>query len=194
MSYVRTIFQTVYIIMYENHLFDKVKPSDRLVYELVDEINVNKLIKIFKEDDNPFVTEDYKDLKKLKKYYKEMQEMRMRKSKHAGHDWLIRLKDSDIYIGVISIYELSREQIGDLDRKCSLGFAIGNNYQRNYYATEAVQNIFDFVKNDLGRSLVLAYIQDGNLPSKLLLQKLGFEDVTEEYMGGPDVRFYHLEI
>jgi len=180
--------------MYENHLFDKVNPSKRLVYELVDETNVVKLLKIFKEDDNPYLTEDFKDLKKLKKYYKEMQEMRIKKSKHAGHDWLIRLKDSDTYIGVISIYELSREQIGDLDRKCSLGFAIGNNYQRNYYATEAVQNIFDFVKNNLGRSLVLAYIQDGNVPSKLLLQKLGFEDVTEEYMGGPDVRFYHLEI
>jgi len=42
--------------------------------------------------------------------------------------------------------------------------------------------------------MYLAYIQDGNKPSKLLFQKLGFEDVTDEYMGGPDVRFYYLEI
>ncbi len=178
--------------MYENHLFDKVKPSERLEYELVDESNVLKLLKIFKEDDNPYVTEDYKDLKKLKNYYSEMQQLRTTQSKLAGHDWLIKLKDSDTYIGVISIYGLSRETISDNDRKCSLGFAIGDAYQHHHYATEAIYNIFGFVKNDLGRSLVLAYIQDGNLASKLLLQKLGFEDVTNEYMGGPDVRFYHL--
>ncbi len=180
--------------MYENHLFDKLKPSERLEYELMDESNMVQLLRIFKEDDNPYVTEDYKDLKKLKKYYKEMQQLRITQSKLAGHDWFIRLKDTGTFIGVISIYELSRETINENDRKCSLGFAIGDAYQRHHYATEAIYNIFEFVKNELGRSLVLAYTQDGNLASKLLLQKIGFEDVTDEYMGGPDVRFYHLEI
>ncbi|MGB4958541.1 MAG: GNAT family N-acetyltransferase [Saprospiraceae bacterium] len=164
------------------------------MYELVTQTNVLKLLKIFRKDNHPYVTEDYKDFKKLKKYYKDMQQLRDARSKLAGHDWLIRLKDIDTYIGIISIYELSREEIGDGDRKCTLGFAIGNNFHRKYYATEAVQNMFDYVKNDLGRSLVLAYTQDGNQPSKHMLKKLGFEDVTDEYMGGSDVRFYHLEI
>lgn len=180
--------------MFENHLFDVVKPSVRLEYELVEESNVIKLLKIFKEDDNPYVTEDYKDLKKLKKYYKYMQQLRTSQSNLAGHDWLIKLKDTQIYIGVISIYELSRETINDHDHKFTIGFAIGNAYHRNYYATEAILHLFDFAKNVLGKSLALAYIQDGNRPSKQLFQKLGFEDVTDEYMGGPDVRFYHLEI
>ncbi|MBK8547785.1 MAG: GNAT family N-acetyltransferase [Saprospiraceae bacterium] len=180
--------------MFENHLFDVVKPSVRLQYELVEESNVIKILKIFKENDNPYVTEDYKDLKKLKNYYNYMQELRTSQSKHAGHDWLIKLKDTQTYVGVISIYELSRETIKDNDRKFTLGFAIGNAYHRNYYATEAIIHFFDFVKDVLGRSLVLAYTQDGNKPSKLLFQKLGFEDVTDKYMGGPDMRFYHLEI
>lgn len=102
--------------MFENHLFDVVKPSVRLEYELVEESNVIKLLKIFKEDDNPYVTEDYKDLKKLKKYYKYMQQLRTSQSNLAGHDWLIKLKDTQTYIGVISIYELSRETINDHQR------------------------------------------------------------------------------
>jgi RimJ/RimL family protein N-acetyltransferase len=180
--------------MFENHLFDKVKPSARLEYELLNESNLNKLLQIFQEDDNPYVTEDYKDLKKLKKHYKYMQELRTSQSKLAGHDWLIKLNDTQTYIGVISIYELSRETINDNDCKFTIGFAIGNVYHRNYYATEAIIHFFNFAKDVLGRSLALAYIQDGNQPSKELFKKLGFEDVTDEYMGGPDVRFYHLEI
>jgi RimJ/RimL family protein N-acetyltransferase len=180
--------------MFENHLFDVVIPSARLEYELVEESNVIKLLNIFKEDDNPYVTEDYKDLKKLNKHYKYMQQLRTSQSKLAGHDWLIKLKDSQTYIGVISICELSRETINDNDRKFTIGFAIGNAYHRNHYATEAIFHLFDFAKKVLGRSLALAYIQDGNQPSKQLFKKLGFEDVTDEYTGGPDVRFYHLEI
>ncbi|MBK9255441.1 MAG: GNAT family N-acetyltransferase [Saprospiraceae bacterium] len=175
-------------------MFDKVKPSERLRFELLVESNLVHLYRIFKENDNPYVTEDYKDFDKLKMYYADMQQLRTSQSKYAGYDWLLRLKDSETYIGVISIYDLSRETINDKDRKCSLGFAIGDAFRRKYFATESIQHIFNFVKNDLDRSLVLAYTNNENLASIRLLQKFGFEDVTDEYTGGSDIQFYHLEI
>lgn len=180
--------------MIGNNPKDIIKPTNRLSYELVHNANLLKIPMIFKDDDNPFVIQAYKDVRKIKTYYKKLASTKNTDPNLIASDWLIKLKEKGTYIGIISIYDLSDDIFQDQHIKCSLGFAIRTDHQRQYYATEAINHFLDFINTHLERKLVIAYTQDGNTGTKSLLQKLGFEDVTHAYVSGPDVRYYQKDL
>ena len=180
--------------MIGNNPHDIIKPTNRLSYELVHTANLLEIPMIFKDDDNPFVIQAYKDVRKIKAYYKKLASIKNTDPNLIASDWLIKLTKEDSYIGIISIYDLTDNLFQDQHIKCSLGFAIKTAYQRQYFATEAIIHFLDFIHSHLQRKLVLAYTHDGNTGTKTLLHKLGFEDVTYAYISGPDVRYYQKNL
>lgn len=170
----------------------EIPTTERLSYDLVTADNFLNILDLFKEDEHPYVSESYKDVKKLKEYFVNMEKMRQTRSKYAGQEWLIFHRADQRFIGIISLYDLSTETFNDNDQRCTLGFAINAPYRRNGYGEEAVKAIIDYAKNQMGRHIFLAYTSDSNTASKRLLNKLGFQDVTYQYMCGPDIRYYEM--
>ncbi|MEY3421433.1 MAG: hypothetical protein RIR48_1725 [Bacteroidota bacterium] len=172
----------------------EIPATECLSYELVTVTNYLKILNIFIEDEHPFVSDSYKEPNKLKVYFENMEKLRQSKSKYAGQEWLLYHRADQKYIGIVSLYDLSNETLNDNDQRCTLGFAISAPYRRQGYGNEAVKSLIHFSKNNLGRHLLLAYTHDSNPASKRLLTKLGFQDVTDQYICGPDIRYFSLEV
>lgn len=170
----------------------QIPSSQHLSYELVTVSNYQKIVDIFTEDEHPFVSESYKVRKKLKVYFENMEKLRLAKSKYAGQEWMVYHREDQKYIGIVSLYDLSTEEYNDNDQRCTLGFAINTAYRRKGYGSEAVNALIHYAKHSLGRHLALAYTHDSNPASKKILAKLGFQDVTGQYICGPDIRYFAL--
>ncbi len=170
----------------------EIRDSAQLSYELVTSDNYLKILDIFTEDEHPFVSESYKERKKLKVYFGNMEKLRQSKSKYAGQEWMVFHRADQKYIGIVSLYDLSTEEYNDNDQRCTLGFAIHTAYRRKGYGSEAVKALIHYAKHSLGRPLALAYTHDSNPASKKILTKLGFQDVTGQYICGPDIRYFGL--
>jgi len=84
--------------------------------------------------------------------------------------WGIALTDSDQVIGTCTLYQHSAQNL-----RAELGFALGTPWQRQGYATEAVQRLIQHTHDDLGIERLEADVDPRNAPSLALLEKLGFQ-------------------
>ncbi len=161
--------------------FVNLEPTARLEFELLDDINYKEVFELFKEDDNPFVLEDYKNLEELDKYKNYILKDSRFSSKRGGCDWLVKLKQTNIYIGIINLYDMSRETFNDNHKKCMIGFNTNNAFRRKYYTSEAVQQLKKHIYEHFGRNKIIANVDKKNTASKKFLEKLGFKENTKAY-------------
>ena len=83
--------------------------------------------------------------------------------------WIVCEKQSGRLIGRAGLEH--REELGG---EMELGYAIGVPYQRKGYATEVCTAILKYAKEELLQPSVCCLIEDGNLVSEHLAEKLGF--------------------
>ncbi len=161
--------------------FTNLPPTERLEYEMMDEQNYLEIYELFQNDSNTFVEDYYNDLEKLERYTDYQLYFNRFSHKRGACDWLIRLKTTKETIGVLNIYELSKEIFNNNHRKCFIGYSIGEKYRRKYYAMEVVENLIRYAFPHFKMEKLIANTDKGNIPSQELLLKLGFVEKTEDY-------------
>lgn len=164
--------------------FTELPNSERLSYEMLNQSNYMAVYTMFKNDDNPFVIKEYKEIDKLKQYVDVMLNYTRNTSKNAGCDWLVKHKQTGNYISIINLinlYELKRETFNNYHKKCMIGFTTEKNHRQKYYTLEAVKNLIDYAIDHFGMELIIADTNKKNEVSKNFLRKLGFADAENKY-------------
>ncbi|MDO5550537.1 MAG: GNAT family N-acetyltransferase [Lachnospiraceae bacterium] len=93
--------------------------------------------------------------------------------------WAIIQQDSGRLIGAAGIWDM------EIPAAAEIGYWIHPSFRRRGYGQEAVQAILQYVEETLADSIhsIYAKIRKGNLPSRKLVQRLGFRQLTEEKDG-----------
>lgn len=108
-------------------------------------------------------------------------------------DWVVALADTDEYIGECMLCKVVDGYLGEIGyffRRKNWGFG---------YATEAVEAIIRYSANTLNLKRMCATVDDRNMRSKKLIEKLGFELVAilpESDFGGrvADVAYFSRKL
>jgi len=74
--------------------FANLPDTERLTYEMLDKLNYPEVYEMFKEDNNPFIIEEYKQLDKLERYVDSLLNYAKKSTKRGGCDWLVKHKQT----------------------------------------------------------------------------------------------------
>jgi RimJ/RimL family protein N-acetyltransferase len=126
------------------HHFPNIDDSERLSYEKLDADNCEQLVTLFEaEGDNPYIDKRFQSIAAVKKYAQDLDDSRF-EVKYGSCDFLIKLKNTNTYIGVLRLFDYNIEVFLDMPERCTIGFAIAAPFRRQYYATEALKNLFQY--------------------------------------------------
>lgn len=171
------------------HYFPDLGSSERLSYEKLTETNVSKYVEMFTNDKSAFIDNRFKTLKTAKQYSYEVLNS-IFSPKCGACDFLIKLKATETYIGILHLFDYSIEDFSDMLQRCTVGFAISEPFRRKYYATEAINNLMDYAKLNHNKTKFLAYTNSENKPANDFLQSIGMELKNEEYYYGGNGKNY----
>lgn len=104
-------------------------------------------------------------------------------------DWVVALAESDEYIGECMLLKIVDNYLAEI------GYYFRRSYWGNGYAEEAANAVINFCMDTLELKRLCATIDDRNVRSKRLIEKLGFSFVAllpEADFGGrvADVSYY----
>lgn len=173
--------------------FNNLPPTERLSFELMNGENYLDVFELFKNDENPFVMKDYKDLDKWEKYVDLQLYLNRFSSKHGTCDWLIKRTSTQQTIGILNIHELSRDTFQNYHQQCMIGYSIAASFRRKGYALEAVKSFISYIFNNFELNKLIANTEKGNIASKSLLYKLGFVTCKEHYFFGKQYDYFELK-
>lgn len=173
--------------------FSNIPPSERLTYELVDEDNYEVIFEMFGGDKNPFVSDNYKTLRQVASYsFYLLYDVKF-SAKKTGCDWLFKLKDTGEYVGLLNMYDMSRENFADVNKQCTIGFSTAASFRRKGYTLEAIQSLVKHIFESYSiQQRILAYTEKENIASQNLLNKLGFTEPEEVYFGTSVYSYFNL--
>ena len=108
---------------------------------------------------------------------------------HGFGLWAVELKAGTIPIGMCGL--LKREALEDVD----IGFAYLPAYQSKGYGFEAARAVFDYARDVLHLSRVVAIVSEGNRPSVHLVEKLGmrFERMVQPFPNESPLRLFQVD-
>lgn len=155
--------------------FPKIPDSpEGLSFEKLDFLNRYQVLKMFKNDPNPYVDKRFKDPQKLYEYVGLLRIQMLYTYKRGGCDWLVR-KDND-YVGLLHAFEFSKEQLGFQTRKCAIGYAFVESVRGTGLPLMAVQYFQNFLFKKMNLLFLTASVHFENQRSIRFLKKLGFEE------------------
>lgn len=176
------------------HHFPIMPDSERLSYEFLTIENCEILPTLFAEDTSVFVDKRFKNRETAKEYASEIMDS-VYDAKHGGCDFLIKLKESNTYIGILHLFDYSLETFSDVPQRCTIGFMISSAFRRQYFATEAVSHLFAYANENHQKEKFLAYTALENEPANAFLRSLGMVLSNEDYYyGGQGTNYYVLKL
>jgi ribosomal-protein-alanine N-acetyltransferase len=87
----------------------------------------------------------------------------------SGHPWKIIEKASGEKIGVVAYYFFKPEH-----KKAEVGFWIFPQYWSKGITTEVLKTVIEYCQEEKGIHRLEAFVEEGNLASSRVLEKLGF--------------------
>lgn len=166
-------------------------PSNNLVFERLHFDNRNVVLEMFANDKSPFVDGSFKSPEKLYAYVAEHWISSPYSTKHGAADWIVRTRQDDP-VGLIHVYDVSRETWALNHRRCSIGYAVAENFRGSSLAQEAVRALQDYLFSSHDMLMLLAMPDKANARSVRFLRNLGYEDRTQDY--GADQRYKFFEL
>lgn len=160
---------------------------------MLSESNYLEIYEMFKNDESEFVQKGYKDKTSLEEYLDYQLNYNRYSPKKCSCDWFYKLKDGGEYIGLLNMYELSRETFANNHKKCMIGFTTKKEFRRKYFTTEAVKSLIEHVFNAYDLEKVIANTNKTNEASKKLMEKIGFKDVTEDFYYAESYDFFEYK-
>lgn len=149
-------------------------PSAQLRYELVSWVNFPTYLTLFGADPSPFVDARFKQRAALEAYVVQLFTEASFSWKRGATDWLIRRRADDQPLGVLHLYDLSRETINGQPAHCAVGYALAAPARRQGYGFEALSHLLTQAAELFGRPEARAISAVENGASEALLRKCGF--------------------
>lgn len=160
--------------------FPAISPSQRLTYIPLGYENFEVLFDLFKADDNRFVNPEFKDKERIGIYVVGLKEFAKYSPKRGAHDWILYHQEAPI--GVLHLYDFSKEKRDGKHQKCTIGFAIAKPYRRLGFGAEAIAQGINYIfSNFESVNCIMAYTYLDNEASIGILTKLGFLPNTSDY-------------
>ena len=120
--------------------------------------------------------EQFSDWDRQKPFYEKKIECIKMQDDSQKFTWSIFLKGTDTVIGQITCQPKDNEPENIRD----IGWFIDPNYQRQGYATEAAEKVFDFMFNEVEITDIKTSAAEINLGSWKIMEKLGFEFIGKK--------------
>ncbi len=155
-------------------LFPTPSPSPRLVYERFEVNNAIQLLSMFKEDNNSFVSENFKHEPLVIKYTAHIVRHSRNSAKHGGVDFFFKTLEGH-YAGILHLYDLNVENYGTEKATCTVGFATAAPFRRKGYTLEALKHFIEYIFENYEVASIIAYTHERNRPSQNLMLKAGFQ-------------------
>lgn len=162
------------------HYFPPLQDSERLSYEILTLNNYLPIFNMFHSDTTPFVDERFKLVATAKKYAQFVVDSAF-SAKNGGCDFLIKLKNTTTYIGILHLFDYSLETYYDIPQRCTFGFAIAKPYRQNGYATEAVRHLINYARIHHQKTKFLAYTNTQNVLANAFLCSLDMVLSNNDY-------------
>lgn len=159
--------------------YQALPPSARLSYELVGWDTVRAYLELFAADLSPFVDARFKQRAALEAYAVSLLTDLRFSWKRGACDWLVRRRTDGQPLGVLHLYDLSQEQIGDWRPHCAVGYALAAPFRRQGYGHEALSHLLKQASTLFSQTKVRAISAANNAASQALLRKCGFAVLEE---------------
>ena len=159
--------------------YQSLPPSARLAYELVDWTNFGAYLPLFSADPSPFVDARFKSRAALESYVATLLLAQRYSWKNGAADWLVRRCADGQLLGVLHLYDLSREIINGRVPHCAVGYALAAPFRRQGYGSEALRHLLAQAAALFGRTEARALAAADNLASRALLGTCGFAVLDE---------------
>jgi [ribosomal protein S5]-alanine N-acetyltransferase len=101
--------------------------------------------------------------------------------------WAITLRDKNILIGTICLFQFSDENY-----KCEIGYELLINFQGQGIMKEAVEKVIDYAFTIIKVKKIEAFLHKDNQSSIKLLEKFVFRNSNKPDKTNPDLICYHL--
>jgi [ribosomal protein S5]-alanine N-acetyltransferase len=155
--------------------------TERLVLRPRAEKDIPNMIKMLNDD----VVREYLGINPPRDEYSMLEMIRNR----TETKWAVTLKDTDEFIGDVMIPEIAEGYLGEI------GFRFMREHWGCGFAYEAVSAVIEHSKSTLHLKRLSAKIDNKNIPSKKLIERLGFTLVAvlpESHLQGrvADVAYY----
>lgn len=157
------------------------RPTERLRFERLTRANALVILDLFADDPSPFVDARYKSGEPLAEYVDFVLDEMPWSWKSAGTDYLIYLRATGEAVGLLNLYDLSRERFLDYAYKATVGYQLATDARGQGLGREAVRALLTHVRDHFGRNRVLAMTARDNRASIAFLRALGFSDHSEDY-------------
>ena len=103
--------------------------------------------------------------------------------------WLVFHKETGELIGRAGF---EHREVGE-ELELELGYLIGTKYQRQGYATEVCEAILTYAKEEICASCINCFIEEGNMASIALAEKLGFTFLENLMENGKKMLRFHMQ-
>ncbi len=142
--------------------------TERLTLQLHEERDVDSLFELRSDPDvmaymdMPMATDKSVVLERIREIRKDFQDKK-------GINWTIKLKNSSVAIGYMSLW-----RIDHANHRAEIGYALQKEYWKKGISFEAAKKVIDFAFDELKVHNIMANINPKNKSSEGLLLKLGF--------------------
>ena len=159
--------------------YQALPPSARLTYELTGWAIIREYLPLFADDPSPFVDARFQQRAPLEDYAASLLTDLRLSWKRGACDWLVRRRADGQPLGVLHLYDLSREVINGRVPHCAVGYALAASFRRQGYGTEALRHLLAQAAALFGRTEARALSVEDNLASQALLRTCGFAVLEE---------------
>lgn len=167
--------------------------TQNLSFEPLSQDNWQELYHLFKEDENSFVLQEYKNKDTVKNYYHSYLYFRNATPKTTVHDWLIKLKNTGEYVGLLNLYDIIFDQDSPYYKMCSIGYVTAEKFRGKGFTKEAVQTLIDYAFTTQNLECITAMTANENVASRGLLQSLGFKINTKDHNDDLKNKYFELK-
>lgn len=171
--------------------FSDIPPSGNLVFERLHFDNRDLVLEMFEGDESPFVDRAFKSPDNLYAYVAAQWICGPYSPKHGSADWVARTRHGDP-VGLLHVYDVSRETWGLNHRRCSIGYVVVESLRGSGLAEEAVRALQDHLYQTLDMLMLLAMPDRENERSARFLKKLGYEERSHDFCASDRYRFFEL--
>ncbi len=103
---------------------------------------------------------------------------------NIGFHWVGRLNTTNELVGAVNLSRIPNTQI------VQLGFHLKKKFWNKGFATELAQKILEVETKGRGLTTIYGVFEKGNVASKKVLEKLGFEADSKKILDEENVRTY----
>ena len=169
--------------------FGAIGPSARLVFEPVKMAHAEEIVTHFAADPYPFTDPRFKEINYLVMYLADMELRLPFRKEGAGMDYVFRLH-TGAFAGIVHLYHVDMVDYGVHKGVFSMGYLVAPNQRGQGLAGEAAHHLglqlgMRFPHLHIAR----AFVDEHNLASRRVLNKLGFSLYAEAEEEGDELEY-----